>query len=169
MSLSLASTQVQTATIYQATDPRALTMRSFIRLQGPQATEHRIAMWLQEVDMLTGGKTEPQVLALISGMVMEHMKHRSVASVMMALRDGINYTDKDAKVYGSLTWSTVKVWLDRHEEKVMGVAHETHASKVVKNDNLDGRWLDEQEKKSPKVQDRKDRIIESLRKKLDSK
>jgi hypothetical protein len=144
-------------------------MRSFIRTQGPQMVEHRIAQWLLEADLLCGGKTPAEVLSMLSGMVMEHMKHRSVASVLMALRDGISYTDKDGKVYGSLTWPTVKLWLDRHEEKMLALAHESHASKVVKNDNLDGRWLDEQEKNSAKVQDRKDRIIESLKKKLDSK
>jgi hypothetical protein len=156
-------------TLHQATNPDALSMMSFIRLQGPQIVEHRIAEWIREVDMLSGGKTPPEVLAMLSGMVMQRMKHRSVASVMMALRDGLNYTDDDGRIYGSITWTKIAMWLDRHEEKVLALAHDSHASQVTKNDNYDRSWLDEQEAKSTKVQDRKDRLIDSLRKQLDKK
>lgn len=156
-------------TIHQATDPNALSMMSFIRIQGPQVVEHRIAQWIREADMISGGKTPPEVLSMLSGMLMEKMKHRSVASVLMALRDGVSYTDEDGKVYGSITWPKICIWLDRHEEKVLAIAHDTHASQVTKGDNYDSRWLDEQEAKSPKVQDRKDRIIETLKNKLEKR
>ena len=145
-------------------------MISFIREHGQEAVVHRVFDWLQEVDMLSGGRTDERTLALIANMVVSHMKYRSVGSVLMSLRDGMSYTDKEGKVYGVLTWGTVKTWLDRHEEQVLAIAHQTHASKVVKGDNnRDTKWMDALERKSEKVQDRKDRLIDSLRKKLETK
>ena len=144
-------------------------MISFIREHGQEAVVHRVFDWLQEVDMLSGGRTDERTLALIANMVVSHMKYRSVGSVLMSLRDGMSYTDKEGKIYGALTWPTVKTWLDRHEEQVLAIAHQTHASKVVKGDNYGSDWLNAQEAKSAKVQDRKDRLIDSLRKKLETK
>jgi hypothetical protein len=160
---------VQGLTIHQATNPEALTMVSFIREHGQEQVVMKVFDWLQEIDLLSGGRTDERALALMANMVVSRMRHRSVASVLMALRDGFSSTDRDGKVYGSLSWPTVCVWLDRHEEQVLAVAHDTHASKVVKGDNYGGRWLDEQEAKSAKVQDRKDRIIEDLKRKLDTR
>jgi hypothetical protein len=160
---------VQDLTIHRATDPNALTMVSFIREHGQENVVLKVFDWLQEIDLLSGGRTDERALALIANMVVNRMKHRSVASVLMALRDGFSSTDRDGKIYGSITWPAVAIWLDRHEEQVLALAHDTHASKVVKGDNYDRRWLDEQEAKSPKVQDRKDRIIEDLKRKLDTR
>jgi hypothetical protein len=165
----VACTQVQELTIHRATNPKALTMVSFIREHGQENVVLKVFDWLQEIDLLSGGRTDERALALIANMVVNRMKHRSVASVLMALRDGFSSTDKDAKVYGSITWPSVAIWLDRHEEKVLAVAHETHASKVVKGDNYGSDWLNAQEAKSAKVQDRKDRIIEGLKRKLDKR
>jgi len=161
--------EVQAMTIAQATSPKAVTMMTFIREKGQVGAMRQVHEWLKYADLLSGGKTPPEVLAMLSSMVVEKMKHRSVASVLMALRDGLSYTDDDGKVYGSLTWPKIALWIDRHEEKVMGLAHESHASKVVKGDNYDGRWLDEQEKRSFTAQERKDRIINTLRQQLDRK
>jgi hypothetical protein len=161
--------EVQAMTLQQATSPKAVTMMSFIRERGQVGAMRQVHEWLKHADLLSGGKTPPEVLAMLSSMVVEKMRHRSVASVLMALRDGLSYTDDEGKVYGSLNWPKIALWLDRHEEKVMALAHETHASKVVKGDNYGSDWLNTQEAKSTKVQDRKDRLIDSLRKQLDKK
>lgn len=158
--------EVQSITIQQATSPKALTMISFAREVGPQAVIRQVFDWLTQIDALSGGKTTANTLAMIAGMVVDRMQYRSVASVLMALRDGFSSTDKDGKIYGSLTWPTVSLWIERHEEKVLAVAHEAHASKVVKGDNYGTEWLNEQEEKSAGYKSRQSREIERLRKKL---
>ena len=157
-------------TIHQATDPEALTMRSFVRIEGPQAVEHRVAEWLREVDLFCGGRTPAETIFLLAGMVMEHFKHRSVPSLIMALRDGMGSTDKEGKVYGALTWPTVRLWLERHEEAVMNLANDAHGKSVVKNDNLGKDWMDRLERGSTKgVIERQERLIDQLRRKLENK
>jgi len=158
--------EVQSITIQQATSPKALTMISFAREVGPEAVIRQVFDWLTQIDALSGGKTTANTLAMIAGMVVDRMQYRSVASVLMALRDGFSSTDKDGKIYGSLTWPTVSLWIERHEEKVLAVAHETHASKVVKGDNYGKEWMDEQEQKSTGHKSRQSREIERLRNKL---
>lgn len=107
---------------------------------------------------------------MMAAMAIDKYRHRSMEFIMLAIRDGMGSTDEDGKVYGSITWPKLALWLERKEQEVMDMAHEEHASKVVKNDNLDGRWLDEQERRDPsRMLAAKDREIDRLRRKLENK
>ena len=169
MTTSVADMEVQQLTIHQATSPKALTMISFVREVGKVEAIVQVRRWLSEIDMLSGGKTPEINLGMIAAMVVNTMQYRSVASVLMALRDGVSYTDRDGKVYGILTWTAVALWIERHEEKIMAIAESEHSSRVVKNDNLGAEWMNELEKKSTKTKDRQSAEIDRLRRKLDSK
>ncbi len=145
-------------------------MRSMIRIWGQDNTKALIAMFITEADMMCGGKCAPEAIAMFAGMCLEKFKHRSVASVLMAIRDGITYSDEDGKVYAAITWPKISLWLDRFEEKVLNMAHSEHSANVVKGDNYDGRYLDALEREDPKKRlEQKDRLIDQLRKKLETK
>ena len=161
---------MQDLTLTKATDPNGLTVRSLVRLNGKVYAQAVIANWLTEADVLTGGKTGAETIEMISNMILQHTQHRSVGSVLMAIRDGIGYTDDDGKVYGSITWPKVNLWLQRHEQAVLDMVMDAHSSAVSKNDNLGRDWMDQMEKKSPnRLIEKKDRIIAALERKLKSK
>lgn len=157
-------------TLHQATSPDALTVMSMVRLKGAKFTQSVVAMWIREVDALVGDRAKPEAIAMMANMLIDRMKYRSIASVLMVLRDGMGYTDEDGKVYGTITWPKLALWAERHEERVMAIASETHSSKVVKNDNVGRDWMDKLERGSQDYTiGRQQREIERLRKKLDIK
>ncbi len=157
-------------TLQAATSPDAITMRSMVREIGQDATKAAIALAIKQADDLCGGKCSDDALVMMAGLAMQKFAHRSYASVIMAIRDGISYSDEDGRVYGSITWPKLSMWLDRHEASIMGLAESEHAASVVKNDNLDGRYLDAQERNDPSRKlEQKDRLIEQLRRKLETK
>lgn len=125
----------------------------------------KIGAILYEADMLAGGRCTAAELEAMSKWVLQHFRHRTIASLVLAIKEGISRTDDDGKVYGKLTWPTVKLWLDTHEQAIMDNSHADHSSHVVKNDNLGADWLDRQEHAAGA----KDRMIEHLKRKLDAK
>lgn len=157
-------------TLREAISPDAITMRSMIREIGQDATKAAIALALKQADELCGGKASDDALVMMAGMAIEKFKHRSYASVIMAIRDGVSCSDDAGRVYGSITWPKLSMWLDRHEDAIMDVAESEHSASVVKNDNLDGRWLDAMERGDPARRlEQKDRLIDQLRRKLENK
>lgn len=157
-------------TMAEAASPSAITVRSAIRHHGETMTRAAVSMWLVDANMVTGGKTTDEAIKLMAAMAIDYYRHRSMEFILLAIRDGIGSTDEDGKVYGSITWPKLALWLARKEQEVMDMAHSEHASKVAKNDNLDGRYLDEQERRDPsRMIAAKDREIDRLRRKLETK
>jgi len=144
--LSLVNEAVQELTLARATDPQALTVLSLARLKGFDYACAVVIKWLTEADAVTGGKTSADEIATLAQMTLRHMKHRSVGSIAMAIRDGIGYTDDNARIYGSITWVKLSIWLDRHEQAVLSIAADQHSRSVVKNDNTGKDWMDQMDK-----------------------
>lgn len=130
-----------------------------------------IGRLLAEADKLAGGRCTVDELELMSRMVLQTFRHRSVESLVVALRDGMMRTDDAGKIYGKVTWATVNVWLADHEAAILRIAEGEHAAKVVKNDNLGGDYMDRMERDAT-AKDRtiasQGRLIEQLRLKLDA-
>lgn len=127
-------------------------------------------MMLTEADALSGGKCTPDTIRMLAGMAMEKFKHRSMASIIMAIRDGIGYSDDDGKVYGQITWPKLALWLDRHEEAILNMAQDEAASRKEAPGNLGKDYLDGLERKdSSRVVERQQRLIDKLKQKLDTK
>lgn len=154
----------------EAASPSATSIRSVVRTHGEHTAIGTVGLWLGQANEVTGGKCSNDAIATMAAMAIDKYRHRSMEFIMLAIRDGMGSTDDDGKVYGSITWPKLALWLERKEQEVMDMAHSEHASVVVKNDNLDGRWLDEQERRDPsRMIAAKDREIDRLRRKLETK
>lgn len=138
-------------------------MRAFIRLHGHETAVIAVIAWLTQADAVAGGRTPSETISMLAQLALEKFKHRSVASLLMAIRDGIMSTDKDGKVYGQITWPTLSLWLDRHEAKVLGMAEADHGRLKDAPENIIEAHL-------PKlaVEDSKDRRIERQSKYIDT-
>lgn len=152
-------------TLAEATAPTLRPMRSMEVEQGQGAVLLAILCVLGEADLLAGGRCSAAELELLSKMTLQHFRHRTIASLVLAIKEGVSRTDDEGKVYGKLTWPTVKLWLDAHEQAIMDNSHAAHSSRVVKNDNLGADWMDRQEHRAGA----KDRMIDQLKRKLDAK
>lgn len=111
---------------------------------------------------MCGGKNPPHVLAMFGRMILNAFEHRSVESIAMAIRDGMN-----RKVYGQLTYPAIAEWMNDHEAQIMGLA-ETEAMRTkFTGDNLGKDYLDNLERDSSGETIRKQqRLIQQLRDKL---
>lgn len=132
-------------------------------MHGPGLVGAQVSFLLKQADMLAGGRCTNDELELMTRMAVQNFRHRSMESLVLAIRDGIERTDERGKIYGKLTWSTVKVWLDDHEQAIMGMVEDEHAQMVVKNDNLGADWMNRQEHDAGM----KDRMIDRLRRQLE--
>ncbi len=140
------------------------------RIYGPDITQALIARYLTKADALCGGKCTPEALEEFAIMAMRKFSHRSVASVLMAIRDGMSYSDEDGKVYGSITWPKLALWMDRHEESVLTMAQNESASRKEAPGNLGKDYLDKQERGSDAYRvEKQSRLIDKLRAKLENK
>lgn len=158
-------------TIHTATAVEAISIRRFER-ENPGQGRGLIGQLLAEADMMCGGKCTEDELVMLGRMVWGNFNHRSVESLVLAIKEGIGRTDKDGKVYEKLTWPKVHLWLMDHEEKILSLSQDAHARAVVKGDNYGADWM-EREQHAAEAKDRaiasKDRLIEQLKRKLDAK
>ena len=169
-SLSLTDQGVQDLVLSRATSSNSVTVRSMLRLHGRDATQAVIALYITEADALSGGKCSADTIRMLAAMSMKKMEHRTVASILMAIRDGISYSDEDGKVYGSITWPKLSLWFDRHEEAIMNMVQDEAASRKEAPGNLGSDYLDKMERGTDKYRiDRQSRLIDKLKAKLDSK
>lgn len=153
-----------------AASPSATSVRSVIRTHGEHAAIGAVGLWLAQADTVTGGKCSSEALGIMAAMAVDKYRHRSMEFILLAIRDGMGSTDEDGKVYGSITWPKLALWLERKEQQVLDMAAAEHARHVVKNDNLDGRYMDAQERRDPsRMIAAKDREIDRLRRKLETK
>jgi hypothetical protein len=157
-------------TLTQATSSKAITLISMNRIYGPRNTQALIAMYLEQADAMCGGKCTAETLGNLAIMAMRKFSHRSVASILMAIRDGMSYSDEDGKVYGVITWPKLSLWMDRHEESILGmVANESAVHKEAPG-NLGKDYLDKQERGSDSYRvEKQSRLIDKLRAKLENK
>ena len=152
-------------TLAEATAPTLRPIRSMEVEQGQGAVLLTILRLLGEADLLAGGRCEAVELELLAKMTLQHYRHRTIASLVLAIKEGVSRTDDEGRVYGKLDWPKVKLWLDAHEQAIMESAANEHGARVVKNDNLGADWMDRQEHAAGA----KDRMIEHLKRKLEAK
>ena len=152
-------------TLDEATAPTLRPIRSIEVEQGQGAVLLAILRVLGEADMLAGGRCSAAELELLSKMTLQHFRHRTIASLVLAIKEGVSRTDDEGKVYGKLDWPKVKLWLDAHEQAIVESSANEHGARVVKNDNLGADWMDRQQHAAGA----KDRMIEHLKRKLDAK
>ena len=104
-------------------------------------------MWISDVlteaDALCGGKNPPHVLAAFGRMALAEFQHRSVQSLVLAVKEGLC-----RKVYGALTWPQIAEWLSDHEAKVVALAEWEAAQHRFTGDNLGADYLDRLEYQS---------------------
>jgi hypothetical protein len=130
-----------------------------VRELGEETASAWIGIVLVEADALCGGKNDPATIAMWGRMVMGQFGHRSVESLCMAIRDGVQ-----GKVYGALTYSQVSEWLTAHEAKIMGMAEDEAARYRFTGDNLGEDYMDRLEAKDERTQLRAQ--VADLRRKL---
>lgn len=157
-------------TLKQATSSNAITLISMNRIHGPRKTQVLIALYLEQADALCGGKCTAEVLENLAIMAMRKFSHRSVASILMSIRDGMGYSDEDGKVYGAITWPKLSLWMDRHEESILSMTANESAAHKEAPDNLGKDYLDKQEKGSDSYRiEKQSRLIDKLRAKLENR
>lgn len=91
---------------------------------------------------MCGGKTAPNVLAMFGRMALQQFAHRSVESLVVAIRDGM----MSGKIYGALTYPQISEWLNDHEAAIMGAVESETASHKFTGDNLGADYLDKLER-----------------------
>lgn len=118
-------------------------------------------MWISDVlteaDALCGGKNPPHVLAAFGRMALAEFQHRSVQSLVLAVKEGLC-----RKVYGALTWPQIAEWLNDHEQAIVGLAEGEAAQHRYTGDNLGAAYLDRLEHQSDpnKMKRASDRIAQ---------
>jgi len=123
-----------------ATSPEAYPILRMVKEHGAEVASTWIGVVLDEADILCGGKNPPHVLAMFGRMVLQNFAHRSVESLVMAIRDGLN-----RKVYGQLTYPQIAEWMNDHEQAIMGMVESESARHRFTGDNLGKDYLDRQE------------------------
>ena len=103
-----------TLTVAQAAGPDSYAVRRMIRELGEEVASTWMALVLNEADTLCGSKNEPGAIAMWGRMILQQYAHRSVESIVLAVRDGLT-----GKVYGALTYPQICEWLNDHDLQVM--------------------------------------------------
>ena len=133
-----------------------------VKEHGPELASTWIGLVIAEADAMCGGKNPPHVLAMFGRMILNAFEHRSVESIAMAIRDGMN-----RKVYGQLTYPAIAEWMNDHEAQIMGLAETEAMRNKFTGDNLGADYLDRMEKESKDgVIRRQQTLIQQLRNKL---
>lgn len=133
-----------------------------VKEHGPELASTWIGLVIAEADAMCGGKNPPHVLAMFGRMVLNTFEHRSVESIALAIRDGLN-----GKIYGQLTYPTIAEWITNHEAQIMGLAETEAMRNKFTGDNLGKDYLDNLERDSSGETIRKQqRLIQQLRDKL---
>jgi len=127
-------------TLQMATSTEAYPIRRMVKEQGEGVAAIWISDVLTEADLMCGGKNPPHILAAMGRMMLHNYAHRSVESLVMAIRDGLN-----RKVYGQLTYPQIAEWMSDHEAAIMGAVESEAARHRFTGDNLGSDYLDRQE------------------------
>ncbi len=157
------STIAANVSISSAASPSAYPILRAKRDLGDETVAQWVVMVLTEADVMCGGKTPPNVVAMWSRMVLQQFGHRSVESLCVAIRDGMT----SGKVYGALTYPQIAEWMHAHEARIMGIVESEGAAHKFTGDNLGADYLNKMEQDSADGTIRKQqRLIDSLRRKL---
>lgn len=149
-------------TLQQATSTDSYPIRKMVKDHGEQVASTWIGLVLEEADLICGGKNPPHVLALFGRMLMQGFGHRSVESIVVAIRDGLS-----RKVYGALTYPQIAEWMNDHEAAVIALVESEAGQHKFTGDNLGAAFLDRMEHEStPATIRRQQNLINSLRAKL---
>lgn len=133
-----------------------------IKDHGEQIASTWIGLVLEEADLMCGSKNPPHVLAMFGRMVLQNFAHRSVESLVMAIRDGLN-----RKVYGALSYPQIAEWLNDHENAVLWLSESEAAQHRFTGDNLGADYMDKLERESKDGTIRRQQtLINQLRAKL---
>lgn len=129
-------------TLTQATSPQAYPLRRLVRERGEGVARVWLTAVLTEADMVVAGKNDPNVIAMWARLLLSQWEHRSMESIVIAIRDGMT----SGKVYGALTYPQIAEWLNAHEERIMGQVESETASHKFTGDNLGADYLDKLER-----------------------
>ena len=157
--LALRPTVAMGLTLANATSPTSYPIRRLIRERGEDVARLWVCAVLTEADMMVGGKNEPAVIGMWARLLLSQWAHRSMESVVMAIRDGMT-----AKVYGALTYPQISEWMNAHEAAIIGMSESEAAQHRFTNDNLGADYLNKLEDRDEKSMLVKE--IAQLRRKL---
>lgn len=160
--LKLRPTAVMRMTLDEATGHNAYPMRRLVRERGEETAIVWLCAVLTEADMMVGGKNDPQVIGMWARMLLSQWGHRSMESIVMAIRDGMT-----AKVYGALTYPQIGEWMQAHEQAIIGMAESEAGRHRFTGDNLGADYLDKLERSDETLRMRGE--IANLRRKLATK
>lgn len=149
-------------TLAEATGHNAYPMRRLVRERGEETAIVWLCAVLTEADMMVGGKNDPQVIGMWARMLLSQWGHRSMESIVMAIRDGMT-----AKVYGALTYPQIGEWMQAHEQAIIGMAESEAGRHRFTGDNLGADYLDKLERSDETLRMRGE--IANLRRKLATK
>ena len=161
--LKLRPTAVMRMTLDEATGHNAYPMRRLVREHGENVALVWLSAVLTEADMMVGGKNEPQVIGMWARMLLSQWGHRSMESIVMAIRDGMT----SGKVYGALNDPQISEWLNAHEQAIIGLAESEAGRHKFTGDNLGADYLDRLEKGDETLRMRSE--LAQLRRKLATK
>lgn len=151
-------------TIQTATSPDAIQIRQLHKVMGRDFAIATLSKYLIEADAMCPGQNDANTIRLWAAQLLRMMEHRSVASIIMAIRDGLR-----GKVYGSLSFPTIAEWMNDHEAKVLAMSEAEHSQAVFKNDNWTGMDMDRVEMDANRDRRRAERLtrqVEQLKAKL---
>lgn len=160
MRLTPSTTEATALTLARATSPEAYPIRRMQKEMGDMIASSWIIAVLAEADMMCGAKTPPNVLAMFGRMALQQFAHRSVESLVIAIRDGMT----SGKIYGALTYPQIAEWLNAHEAQVMAGVESEMARHRFTGDNLGADYLDRLERGDDR--DRLKAHIADLKRKL---
>ena len=125
----------------EATGPGSYPVRRLIREHGEAAAQAWITLVLEEADAMIGSRNPAGTITMWGRLLLQQWSHRSVESIVMAIRDGMT-----AKVYGALTYPQISEWMQAHEAKVLGLSEDEAARHRFTGDNLGADYLDRLER-----------------------
>ena len=161
--LKLRPTAVTRMTLGEAVGTNAYPMRRLVKHHGEQVALVWLSAVLTEADMMVGGKNEPQVIGMWARMLLSQWEHRSMESIVMAIRDGM----MSGKVYGALNYPQISEWLNAHEAAIIGMAESEAGRHKFTGDNLGADYMDKLERSDETLRMRSE--IANLRRKLATK
>jgi hypothetical protein len=95
---------------------------SLVRENGKAAVVATIAKELMRVAEVCGGGVSQESIVLMSELILDRWRGRTVNALLLMLRDGLN----SGKIYGKLTYPVIAEWMIEHEEKVEEANYQKH-------------------------------------------
>lgn len=139
-----------------------------LREHGHDAAVEVLTNVLVQAQVACGEPDKQETAEIWAAALMSKFDHLSVETFVLAIRDGLT----SGKVYGKLNLPQISEWMAATDKRICDVAEGEATVHKFTGDNLGKDYLDRVEHdagKSARQLDQKDRLIERLREKLDTK